>query len=400
MKISEKRKAVNIGAICVFSYLASYYMRNLLGVSTPAMLETGDFTKEMVGLFSSVYFFAYAIGQFINGVIGDQVRAKYMVFVGLFICGASSITFAFAGHIYLRVFIFALMGFSLSMLRGPLVKLISENTLPHYARVCCTCFSFASFAGPFIASFIAMIFDWKLTFVVAGASCMAIALCSYTVLSSFEKKGLIKTSAKGMNREKNNIWSIFKLENFFYYLFVVVLTEIAGASIAFWLPTYLTEHLEFSKEVSNMIFSATSLLRSFVPFLTLMALKLFKDRDVKLTKYAFLVSSILFVGVLLVSNRYINVFFFSSALIVLVFASSTVWSVYIPNQAKSGRVSSLNGILDSLGYGITAVANMIFSVMADKIGWNGLTIIWILLMFSGVIASSCCEKFGKKSFVS
>lgn len=125
----EKRKAINIGSICVFSYLASYYMRNLLSVSSPAMLDTGLFTKEMIGLCSSVYFLIYAVGQLLNGIIGDKVSAKKMVFGGLLVCGISSIAFAFCTTMPLRILIFALMGFSLSMLRGPLVKTISENRL-------------------------------------------------------------------------------------------------------------------------------------------------------------------------------------------------------------------------------------------------------------------------------
>ena len=388
----EKRKAINIGSICVFSYLASYYMRNLLSVSTPAMLDTGLFTKEMIGLCSSVYFLIYAVGQLLNGMIGDKVSAKKMVFGGLLICGISSIAFAFCTTMPLRILIFALMGFSLSMLRGPLVKTISENTLPKYARICCTFFSFAAFAGPFIASFIAMLFDWKMTFIVAGASCVFIAVCAYVVLSHFEKKGMIKQAVRKEQGQKKNIWSVFKLENFMFYLFVGALVEISGASISFWMPTYLTEHLNFENDIANIIFSFKALIRSFVPFVSLFMLRLFKDNDVRMSKYAFLFSTIFFIGVWLVPNRYINVVFFFLALISVSFASSILWNVYIPNQAKSGMVSTINGVLDFSGYVAAAVANIIFSAVVDKIGWNGVTIIWILLMLSGVIVASIPKK--------
>ena len=112
-------------------------MRNLLGVLTPDMLKTKLFTKEMIGTFSSVYFFVYALGQLFNGRSGDKVKPKYMVLCGLVVCGLSSVAFAFTTLMYQRVFMFALMGYSLSMLRGPLVKTISENTIPKYARICC-----------------------------------------------------------------------------------------------------------------------------------------------------------------------------------------------------------------------------------------------------------------------
>ena len=40
------------------------------------MLENG-YTEEYIGKASSLYFIAYAIGQLINGAIGDKVKAKY-----------------------------------------------------------------------------------------------------------------------------------------------------------------------------------------------------------------------------------------------------------------------------------------------------------------------------------
>ena len=69
-----KKDAVNaalIGAVCIISYIVSYYMRNVLSVLTPDMLETGRFTKSYIGMLSSSYFVSYAVGQLINGIAGD-----------------------------------------------------------------------------------------------------------------------------------------------------------------------------------------------------------------------------------------------------------------------------------------------------------------------------------------
>lgn len=70
-------------------------------------------------------------------------------------------------------------------------------------------------------------------------------------------------------------------------------------------------------------------------------------------------------------------------LVTIAFASSVLWSVYIPNQGKSGMVSTINGFLDFSGYAASAVANLIFSLSIDIIGWNGISIIWVLQMALG-----------------
>ncbi len=278
----ELKKAIIIGFVCISSYLASYYMRNILSVCTPEMLKTGLFTKELVGSFSSVYFFAYAIGQLINGIIGDRIRAKNMVMAGLNLCGVASVIFPFCNVIEVRLVLFFLMGFALSMLRGPLIKTISENTRPDYAKVCCVFFSFASFAGPLIASLFAMVFNWKYTFVVSGISCVCIALVAYAVLSNLEKRKVINPmDIKQSSRKPKSVLSVFKLDNYIFYLFVSAIVEISAISINFWLPTYFCEHLGFQKDVANGIFSLITFICSFIPFIALIVLKIFKDNDIK-----------------------------------------------------------------------------------------------------------------------
>jgi len=184
-------------------------------------------------------------------------------------------------------------------------------------------------------------------------------------------------------KNKKSFWSVFKLENFVFYMIVGAVAQIASSSIGFWIPTYLTEKLSFDKDVANLIFSANSLIRSFVPFMMLVVLNFFKNNDVKLVKYSFLFATVFFVGVLMISNRYINVVCFVLGFISAAFASSALWSAYIPSQGKSGMVSTINGLLDFSGYAASAIANFIFSFTIDRMGWNTIIGIWIFLMALG-----------------
>lgn len=63
---SMLRKAISMGFISVFAYIASYYSRSLLSVATPNMLQSGEYTTEFIGLLSSVQFLVYAAGQLVT----------------------------------------------------------------------------------------------------------------------------------------------------------------------------------------------------------------------------------------------------------------------------------------------------------------------------------------------
>ena len=92
-KREKVRNAVLIGGLCSISYLAVYFARNILGAVTPQILEEGVFSTEFMGTVSSVYFICYAVGQLINGVIGDKVKAKYMISFGLLLAGICNFAF-------------------------------------------------------------------------------------------------------------------------------------------------------------------------------------------------------------------------------------------------------------------------------------------------------------------
>ncbi len=386
MKNVELSKAVKIGIACIFAYTVRYYMGNILSVLSPAMLETGRYTKEYLGLLSSVYMVVYAAGQLINGITGDRISPKKMIGGGLFICGTVSMLFVVSDIKIFQLLCFGMLGFSLSMLRGPLMKVISENTLPQYARIICVFFSVLSFVGSFIATLLAMMFEWDMVFIAAGVLALLIAAAAYFTIDNMEKKGHI-TFKLSEKKGISGIANVFKIDNFIFYMFVGILVEIAASSINFWIPTYLTENLRFEKEAANLVFSAMSLIKAFTPLVALTLLKIFKERDVFIVKSSFLVSAMFFLLMVFVKNAWINVIFFLLARISAACASTMLWSIYIPALGKTGRVSSVNGILDCTGYIGAAVANMIFGLIVDHVRWEGVIYIWAGLMLSGFVAA-------------
>lgn len=382
---SETKKSFKIGSLCVFTYITSYYMRNILSVSTPAMLESNRFNVELIGMLSSVYFFVYAVGQLLNGVVGDIINPRKMVSAGIFICGVSSILFASVQIKILQIFLFALMGFSLSMLRGPLVKTISENTPSKHSKIICTFFSFAGFSGPLIASLVAMFFDWRRTFIIAGTMGMLAGFAVYVLLGSFERKGYITPPQKTKKAGLKSIFEVFKLNHFLFYITLGALCEITSVAISFWIPTYLTEMLNFRKETSNLIFSAMAIIKSIVPFLTLFLFFFFKEKDIIMSRFSFFFATLFILGVLFISNRYINAVCILMAQMALGTASSLLWSIYIPSQRESGLVSTLNGVIDFSGYFIASLANILFVSVMNCFGWEGIIIIWCATAVTGLV---------------
>ena len=204
----------------------------MLSVATPELLLGDVFTKESVAVLSSTYMVFYAGGQLVNGFLGDMLSPKVMILGGIGLGGASMILFPFLPYHALRVICFALLGFGLSMLRGPLMKIISESTEPKHARLICVFFSFASFAGPLIASLFVMAFSAKYAFIASGAVAVFMALFAVMVLAVMQKRELI-TFHPIKPRGLSSITDVFRIEGFCFYMVVAGLGFLLDSHLSF-----------------------------------------------------------------------------------------------------------------------------------------------------------------------
>ena len=382
---AQVKKIIGLGVVSVFSYLASYYVRNLLSVATPNMLSDGEYSAELIGLLSSIYFLMYAFGQLINGHLGDKINPKYMILGGLLVAGVVILVFPLFPFAWFGVLCFVLLGFGLSMLRGPIMKMISENLSKKHSRTVCTFLSVATFAGPLIASLLAIIFKWKTMFIVAGGLTVAIAILAFFCLDAFERKGYYVFNSR--KKEKGTGYlALFKLEKFAFYMIIGCIVEIGQSAITFWIPTYLSDALSLDNVTSNVLFSVISVVSAIAPFITLFVFNMIKERDIVMLRVGFAVAILAFIGMIFVPNMWVKIALLIVAKLVLSCCSAVLWSIYIPGMGATGKVSSINGLIDCTGYLAAALANAVFAALLGM-SWSGVIAVWCGIAAIGFIAS-------------
>lgn len=236
-----------------------------------------------------------------------------------------------------------------------------------------------------------MINNWQWVFVAAGSVSTIVSAVAYAFFTKMEQSGKI-TYKISKSQSFGSLLPVFKIDKFVFYMAIAALAEMGGVSISFWIPTFLTKNLLFSKDAANMIFTFISVMRSIVPFLTLIVFRLIKEKDIVLLRASFLVSTVLFVGMLLSQNRWITLLLLIVALMAMSCPSALLWSIYIPGLGKTGRVSSVNGILDCTGYIAAAVANILFAGIMSRAGWNTVILLWASIGVVGIIATLAVNK--------
>lgn len=379
------KKALSLGAICSIAYLAVYVARNVLSTVTPTLMKIG-FDEGYIGRISSSFFIFYAIGQLLNGIIGDKIKAKYMMCFGLLLAGVTNVVFPYvisssAG----AILTYGLTGFFLSMIYAPMTKVVSESMEPLHGTRCAVAYSFAASFGSPIAGVLALIFTWNSAFAFSGGILAVMAVLVFVIFGVLEKQSYLKY---GVREKKEKISGGIKLlikNHIIKYSFVSILTGIVRTSVVFWLPTYIVSQLNFSPEISTTIYTVITLVISLNAFAAVFVFERFK-RDLGKTELVmFIVSTLFFFLTFAVKNPVINVTMLGLAIFAANGASSMMWTEYCLSLRKTGMVSSATGYLDFLSYAAAAIANILFADAVKSIGWGNLVLVWTGLMLFGVI---------------
>ncbi len=386
MKISASaKKAIMIGTLCSVSYFAVYIARNILGAVTPFMANDG-IKEAYIGDISALFLLFYACGQLINGFIGDKIKAKWMISFGLLGAGIVNAIFPFIVKMSaVAPVVYGMSGFFLSMIYGPMTKVVSENTEPIYATRCSLGYTFASFFGSPAAGLLAAFFTWKIAFGVGSAVLFVMSILAIVFFSLFEKKGFVKygqfkTQEKGLK----NIKVLFKRQIVKFSL-VSILTGVVRTSVVFWLPTYISQHLNFPETTAVTIFSAATLVISFTTFVAIFVYEHI-GRDMDRTVLVMFISSVVFFTfTYFVQEKILNIICIVLAIMSSNGAATMLWSRYCPSLRDTGMVSSATGFLDFLSYAAAAAANIIFPKAVGTIGWSNLILVWLGIVLVGVV---------------
>lgn len=388
MKDYKVRNAVYIGGMCALSYLAVYFARDILSVVSPQMVEEGVFTTGFVGTLSSVYFTCYAIGQLINGVVGDRIKAGYMISLGLILAGIC--TFAFVFMTKSPVILcgaYGMTGFFLSMIYGPMSKVVAENVDPAYVGRCSLGYTAASFFGSPLAGVLAAVMNWEILYICGGVLLLFMGSTCLFAFNNLQKKGVICYDRYAHKQDGSVGFRMLIEKKIIVFTIMSIITGVIRTSVVFWLPTYISQYLMFTAEQAAGIFAAATFIISLAPFLTEFVYEILKRNMYRTIRFLFACSALGFLAVYFLHLPVMNLVMLIMAIITANGVASLIWMIYCPSLRDTGKVSAVSGFLDFSSYVSAAVSSSVFANAVIEFGWESMILLWFGLMVIGVFLS-------------
>ena len=400
MNLSKNAKnAILLGSLCSIAYLAVYFARNILSAVSAQMTKSGGFTSDDIGLLLAAFSVFYACGQLINGWLGDKIKARYMISLGLLLSAVTNAIYPLIAHVdFISVAIFGLTGFFLSFIYGPMTKVVSENTEPIHAVRCSLGYTFASFFGSPMAGVVAMMVSWQWAF---GISSISLALMGSVCFLSFlilEKRGIVKYNqySSKETQEKTSVKMLIKEHQLLRYSLVSMITGIIRTSFVGFFTLYFAQHLSYSETEAEGMFSITTVAISAAAFISIFVYERI-GRKMGLSLILWFVLAMLGFGTLIfVHNRVANIVILVITVLASNAAATVLWSIYCPSLYKTGMVSTITGFLDFLSYMAAAAASIIFPMLVVDNDWTYVLVTCFGLMVVAFIISLPVTKIFKK----
>jgi len=166
------------------TYASFYLLRVNISIAMPSIMSEFGLTKTNMGVVLTSLFFAYAVGQFINGQLGDKLNSRRIITIGLITSAILNIIFGLtAGAIVLMAVLWGLNGYFQSMGWGPTVK-AKANWFPKKIRGKIsgrlgTSYIIGGALSWFLAGTIVKYFNWRYTFFIPAVVCIILAIHWY-----------------------------------------------------------------------------------------------------------------------------------------------------------------------------------------------------------------------------
>lgn len=395
----KDKYSLKIFIFCWLAYTSSYLGR--LNYSACLVDIMGDLyiTKTLAGAVSTGFLASYGAGQLINGLLGDRVSPKYMIFTGLFGAGICNFLMGINSLPYCLIVIWCLNGFFHSMLWSPIIKCFSEwlsgSNREKAALNISTTIPIGMVISYLISSVCLRFFSWRTNFLFVGLWLVAMSFVWFVGICSMKNEiehNRIIVMAND-NEEKTviqNSPSLIRVILSTGLLFAVVgifFNGILKDGVPQWIPTYLTEAYGIassSAAFSSIIFSVINLSGAYI---AAFVNKRTGSNELKTSAIMFIIStSALFLLKVFSGKSLILALVLISLAVSVMHGANTMFLSFMPLRfSKVGKASSVTGFLNACSYISSAVSTLVMGYLAENSGWNTLIMMWVGVSLVGLV---------------
>jgi len=392
------------------AYASFYLCRVNISIAIPGILEEYNLTKTAMGAVLTALFFAYAVGQFINGQLGDKFGARKLLTFGAIVSAILNLIFPFLpGVVSLLALVWGLNGYFQSMGWSPSTKTIA-NWFPIKMRGKITgmfgsCYQFGNAASWALSGFVVGMFGWRYAFWIPAIVFIIVAIQWFiNGRNAPEEVGLptVEDCHEGIMemREctedvhlgfKYTLKTVLGDSRIWMAAFSLFGLNIIRYGFMGWAPTYMFEVEKAAISTAAYKALAMPLAGSIgALFAGWASDKFFKSRRAPIIVLMLIgLAALTILYPQLKHSRWIWSLICLMAIGFTIYGPHVMIVATVPiDYASRKAAASATGFIDSLGYFGASLTGVISGFLIDNYGWNAAFYFWVVGVFLAIILMS------------
>lgn len=407
-KITTKKMITLLFGLCWVVYFSTYLGRLNYSACLTEMIQAEGFSKESVGLIGTSFFFAYGIGQFISGFLGDKLSPKWLVFTGLTLSSIANLVMSLLHTPAFMAGVWCINGLAQALIWSPMIRLLFDYLKTEQRMKSCVYLNSTVPIGTMVAygmtAGVIFLANWRVVFILASGLLFAIAFVWLIGMGKVERYAKTygeveeKVEVKKENGEvpSQMQWKTMMLESgCLFLLFALIVQGALKDGVTTWIPTYISETYALSSVlsiISTMVIPLSNLMGVYLA--SAFNDKFFKD-EIKTSGafYAICACSLLVLRIFSGKSMIISLLMLAISTTTMMAVNTMLIAVLPSYFGKVGRASSVSGILNSSVYVGGALSTYGIGALSSAWGWNNTIMYWVV---SAVLAGIVCFSVWKK----
>lgn len=393
MKSLNNKKSSLLIFLCWAAYTSAYVARLNYNASMIEILSQLGTTKEAAGTVSSFFFFAYGVGQLVNGILSKRYNTKYSVAVSLAFSSVINLSMTFCDSTDTMKYLWFLNGVFQSVLWSSLIKTLSDrlsdSKLPRAVMVMSTTVASGTFAAYGLAAlFSALHMSWTCIFYVAAAVVASVAILWFIGMSSLEKEEKSTGSQEITKKSTLTLTPAFIIS-----ISVILVSAITNGfikdGITTWVPSILKEEFGVPSSLSIIITLLLPVLSVFGTSIVNILHKKEKDENALngIFYFATIILTVLIIITLSLKSVPLTLALFGGIACLMSGVNNVITSIvplYSRDKIDSGLMA---GLLNTFCYIGSTLSTSLLGKIADTRGWND---VFICILIFTVISFVLC----------
>lgn len=172
--------------LCYVAYVSIYAARLNLAQASPALIAGGVLTSEQYGFLGSAFFWVYACGRLLNGMIGDRAAPWVMISLGLALTGVGNLLIGVLPPYLVILLLWCVNAYGQSMLWSSLLRcmtgLYGKETADQKVPILVSSVSVGNIAGIVLCTWMVDSLGIRAAFLAPGIVTVLMGVLAVVVL--------------------------------------------------------------------------------------------------------------------------------------------------------------------------------------------------------------------------